>query len=153
MGAWEVVVVLPVRDGKLLMQLRDKIDGIDFPGHWGLFGGAIEVADGDPGAAAQRELFEEVGYWAPDMRCLDVKHYNLPLHIEEHRDLVQHSFYCSLAIPPDELELNEGMDWGLFSQAEILSGQLYSQRWKRPFPVVPNDVMLNVIVRAFALGY
>jgi 8-oxo-dGTP pyrophosphatase MutT (NUDIX family) len=47
-------------DGRYLMQLRSQKPGIFFPGHWGLFGGAVE-----PGESAEsalwRELEEEIG--------------------------------------------------------------------------------------------
>ncbi len=47
-------------DGRYLMQLRDRIAGIWFPGHWGLFGGAVDD-DETPLAAMHRELAEELG--------------------------------------------------------------------------------------------
>lgn len=47
-------------DGRYLMQLRDAVPGIWFPGHWGLFGGAVDD-DESPLAAMHRELEEELG--------------------------------------------------------------------------------------------
>lgn len=41
------------------MQLRDDRPGIWYPGHWGLFGGTIEVGE-RPEAALRRELAEEL---------------------------------------------------------------------------------------------
>ena len=43
------------------MQLRDDIPGIFYPGHWGLFGGAIEK-DENFEEALIRELSEELSY-------------------------------------------------------------------------------------------
>lgn len=54
--------------GRYLMQLRDDIPGILYPGHWGLFGGAIEPGE-TPEAAMRRELEEEIGF-APDAATL-----------------------------------------------------------------------------------
>jgi 8-oxo-dGTP pyrophosphatase MutT (NUDIX family) len=50
--------------GRYLMQLRDDIPGILYPGHWGLFGGGIEPGE-TPEAAMRRELAEEIGF-VPD---------------------------------------------------------------------------------------
>jgi len=44
-------------DGRILLQKRDAIRGIYFPGYWGLFGGAIE----SPENAIKRKLAEELG--------------------------------------------------------------------------------------------
>jgi 8-oxo-dGTP pyrophosphatase MutT (NUDIX family) len=59
--ASDAVVGLIVLDGtRYLMQKRSQKAGIFYPGHWGLFGGAV-----DPGETAEaalvRELREELG--------------------------------------------------------------------------------------------
>lgn len=55
------VALIVVDNERYLMQLRDQKPGIFYPGHWGVFGGAL-----DPGenveTALKRELFEELGY-------------------------------------------------------------------------------------------
>ena len=51
---------LIVVGGRYLMQLRDPKIGIFYPGHWGLFGGAIEPGETEAEALA-RELGEELG--------------------------------------------------------------------------------------------
>lgn len=55
-----VVGLIVCDDGRYLMQLRSQKPNIFYPGHWGLFGGAVdpgETAD----AALSRELREELG--------------------------------------------------------------------------------------------
>ena len=44
---------------RYLMQLRDQKAGIFYPGHWGLFGGAIDPGEA-PEVTLQRELVEEL---------------------------------------------------------------------------------------------
>ena len=52
--------ILLLEDGRYLLQLRDDIPGIWYPGHWGLFGGGVEPNE-DEVTALRRELREEIG--------------------------------------------------------------------------------------------
>jgi 8-oxo-dGTP pyrophosphatase MutT (NUDIX family) len=59
-----VAAIITVEDGRYLMQLRDDIPRIFYPGHWGCFGGA--VGSGEDGLMAlRRELFEELEMSTP----------------------------------------------------------------------------------------
>jgi 8-oxo-dGTP pyrophosphatase MutT (NUDIX family) len=63
-GEDAVAAIVTVEDGRYLMQLRDDIPRIFYPGHWGCFGGA--VGPGEDGLdALQRELAEELEMQAP----------------------------------------------------------------------------------------
>jgi 8-oxo-dGTP diphosphatase len=48
------------RDGKMLLQQRDEIPQLPFPGHWTFFGGQVEPGE-SLHEALERELVEELG--------------------------------------------------------------------------------------------
>ena len=54
-----VAAIVVVDRERYLMQLRDDIPNIWYPGHWGLFGGAVDAGE-DEIAALRRELREEL---------------------------------------------------------------------------------------------
>ncbi len=58
-GEDAVAALITVEDGRYLMQLRDDIPRIFYPGHWGCFGGAVSPGE-DEIEALQRELAEEL---------------------------------------------------------------------------------------------
>jgi 8-oxo-dGTP pyrophosphatase MutT (NUDIX family) len=58
-GEHAVAAIITVEDGRYLMQLRDDIPRIFYPGHWGCFGGAVSPEENDM-EALQRELAEEL---------------------------------------------------------------------------------------------
>lgn len=54
-----VCALIILEDGRYLMQLRDQKADIFYPGHWGLFGGAVDRGE-EPLEALYRELREEL---------------------------------------------------------------------------------------------
>lgn len=56
-----VAALIVLENGDYLLQLRDERPDIWYPGHWGLFGGAIEAGE-EPLAALMRELDEELDF-------------------------------------------------------------------------------------------
>jgi 8-oxo-dGTP pyrophosphatase MutT (NUDIX family) len=58
-GEDAVAAIITVEDGRYLMQLRDDIPRIFYPGHWGCFGGAVNPSEDDV-EAMRRELAEEL---------------------------------------------------------------------------------------------
>jgi 8-oxo-dGTP pyrophosphatase MutT (NUDIX family) len=63
---WCAAAIMPTRDGRYLMQLRDPIPGILLPDHWALFGGSIDPGESAE-AAMRRELVEELEYRAREV--------------------------------------------------------------------------------------
>ncbi len=55
-----VAAIILVDGEQYLLQLRDNFPHIFFPGHWGLFGGAIEPGESEE-QALRREVEEETG--------------------------------------------------------------------------------------------
>src|SRR5882672_8729111 len=51
--------LLVLEDERYLLQLRDDIPQIWYPGHWGLFGGSVDAGE-DALEALRRELREEL---------------------------------------------------------------------------------------------
>src|ERR1700674_5416517 len=57
-NATAAIIALPGK--RYLMQLRDQKPNIFYPGHWGVFGGAIDVGE-TPEQCLYREIEEELG--------------------------------------------------------------------------------------------
>lgn len=58
-----VAALLVLPDGRYIMQLRDIKPHIFYPGHWGLFGGAVDEGETER-EALKRELAEELDFEA-----------------------------------------------------------------------------------------
>jgi 8-oxo-dGTP pyrophosphatase MutT (NUDIX family) len=109
--------VIVLEDGRYLLQLRDLKPGIFYPGHWGLFGGAID-ADETAEAALRRELREEIGLVAEDLRPLTEFSFTCGRHGRIDR------YFYEVTIANDvlpALELHEGAQMKAFTGASILS--------------------------------
>ena len=120
-----VAVAILHQNGKFLLQLRDDIPGIVYPGHWGLFGGHIEPGE-SPDAAIQRELLEEIGY-APTVLS--------QFTLYEDAQVVRYVYQGELAVDLSQLVLNEGWDMALATVEEIGRGDRYSQQAKQIKPL------------------
>ena len=117
-------------DGRYLMQHRDDIPGIWFPGHWGLFGGAVEDAE-TPLQAMRRELEEELGIKGREPRYFSQVIFDLG---DPEAGFRRRYFYI-LDIEEREVAgftLGEGQGMRLFSAGELLAGDL-------PRRLVPYD--------------
>ncbi len=128
------------REGKYLIQLRDDIPGIVYPGVWALFGGSLEPGE-EPEAGLRRELVEEIGYAGEKL-----KEFGLNTQGDRHR----HLFSGALTVPLTELQLNEGSDFKLLTQEEIVSGKAYSPQAgvDQPIGDFHRQIILDFIATA-----
>lgn len=115
-----VAAIIQPGKGRYLMQLRDPLDWIFFPGHWGLFGGAIDEGEGSV-EALRRELNEEL---ALDVSVDDISYFtrlDMDFSFAGHGVKKRDFFRIEIdeAVVP-ELQLREGADMRVFSSEDIL---------------------------------
>ena len=112
----EVALGILYQGDCLLLQLRDDIPTIIYPGCWAIFGGHLEIGE-SPLQAVNREIWEEIGFKMGN-----------PVYFQTYSDqyAIRHVFSHPLTVPLTELNLQEGWDLGLASPADIDQGKLYS---------------------------
>lgn len=115
-----VAAIIQPADGCYLMQLRDPLEHIFFPGHWGLFGGAIEEGESDIDAL-RRELLEEL---ALDVSARDFSYFtriDLDFSFSGRGKIRRDFFHLRIdeSLVP-ELKLGEGAELRVFTGKEIL---------------------------------
>lgn len=116
--AREVAIAILYQSDKILLQLRDDIPTIVYPGVWGMFGGHIEPTE-TPLETIKRELLEEIGYVPPRL-------YEFSSYATE--EAVLHVFHGALEVGLEQLILGEGWDMELVSRDDIIAGQAYSKQ-------------------------
>jgi 8-oxo-dGTP pyrophosphatase MutT (NUDIX family) len=101
--------------GAYVLQLRDDIPGIAYPGMWTLFGGALEP-DEEPGHGLRREITEELGIMLNGCRLL----WQVDRFSEFWRQPVRHWFFVADATDewPSHV-VREGKAAGLFRFEEL----------------------------------
>jgi 8-oxo-dGTP diphosphatase len=102
--------------GRVLLQLRDDIPTIPFPGMWAIPGGMLEPPE-TPLACIVREVAEELGV---EMAPADVTH----LMTRTRSYGVEHTFTARLDVPAEEIRLTEGQRVAWFPVAEAVGMDL-----------------------------
>lgn len=123
----EVAIAILYQNDQFLLQLRDDIPGIFFPGYWAFFGGHLEPGE-DPSTAVYRELEEEIGYRAPKLNLFERF---------ETEQVVRNVFHGPLVVPVESLVLSEGWDMGLWTVEDIHRGSRYSAKAQQERPLGP----------------
>ena len=110
--------------GRYLLQLRDDIPTITFPGYWGLFGGALESLE-TPNLAIKRELYEELLYLPASIELFFSYTYSLEeVNIIDRETTV---FICSMEKDDiDKLNLKEGRCFSFFITQELKNRIFFS---------------------------
>lgn len=133
----EVAIAILYQDDRFLLQLRDDIPTIAWPGHWAFFGGHLEPGE-DPDTAVYRELEEEIGYTAPQLSLFE--------RVED-ETVVRHVYHGLLVVPVEQLVLTEGLDLGLWSVEDIRRGKRFSARANEERPLGPphRQILLSFL--------
>jgi 8-oxo-dGTP diphosphatase len=148
--AVEVAIAILLQGDRVLMQLRDDIPGIIYPGHWGFFGGHLE-ANETPEQAVRREVLEEIGYQMPAAELFGIYSDidgDRPT-TKQQTSVRRYVFQAPLTIPLTDLQLNEGWDMALLSQETTQKGQAYSekaQQW-RPIPPIHQQILMDFFAK------
>jgi 8-oxo-dGTP diphosphatase len=98
--------------GRVLLQLRDDIPTIPFPGMWAIPGGMLEPPE-TPLACIVREVAEELGV---EIAPADATH----LMTRTRSYGVEHTFTARLDVPAEEIRLTEGQRVAWFPVAEAV---------------------------------
>lgn len=135
----EVAIAILHTSDQFLMQLRDNIPGILYPGYWGFFGGHIDPGE-TPEVAVKRELLEEISYAPPEV-----------VEFGRYSDsrVLRHVFHAPLTVELDQLVLNEGWDMGLLTPEQVRAGSCYSDKagQERPIGPIHQQILLDFINR------
>ncbi|WP_414527640.1 NUDIX hydrolase [Nodularia chucula] len=130
-----VAIAILYQEDKFLMQLRDNIPGILYPGYWGLFGGHLETGE-TPEIAVHREVQEEIGYTLTEF-------FQFACYADD--TVVRHVFHAPLLVELNQLNLNEGWDMGLLTSEDIRQGKCYSPIANeiRPLGAIHQTIILD----------
>ncbi|MEL0263883.1 MAG: NUDIX hydrolase [Synechococcus sp.] len=124
----EVAIAMIECDGRWLLQLRDDIEGILYPGQWALFGGHLDPGE-TPEVALRRELEEEINWAGSDLT---------PWFELRDGERIRHFFRGPLAVPFGSLTLLEGQDMVLAELDELLTGSIWSPKCQEKRLLAPS---------------
>ena len=124
----EVAIAMIECDGRWLLQLRDDIEGILYPGQWALFGGHLDPGE-TPEVALRRELEEEINWAGSDLA---------PWFELRDEQRIRHFFRGPLAVPFSSLTLLEGQDMVLAELDELIIGSIWSPKCHEKRSLAPS---------------
>lgn len=132
------------REDRFLLQLRDDFPHILYPGHWGFFGGHIEVGE-TPESGLIRELEEEITYKPTSVRLF---------RTFTNSNRYAYIYSVSLTVTLDQLQQNEGQDMTLADLDAIKTGTIYSQKLQeyRPMGEFHQKVLLEFAQKEIVSG-
>ena len=132
-----VAIAILHQGDQFLMQLRDDIPGIPYPGYWAFFGGHLEPGEA-PEDAMQRELLEEIGYQPPVLSKFGI-------YADD--KVVRHVFHGPLTVGIEAFVLGEGWDFGFFTIEDIKRGDRYSEIAQQVRPLGPphQQILLDFL--------
>lgn len=115
-----VAALIQPGDGRYLMQLRDPLEHIFFPGHWGMFGGAVDPGEGAL-EALSRELYEELELEITEKDVEFFTRLDLDFSCAGHEKVWRDFYYVPIEQEQlSKLRLHEGTALAVFEAEEIL---------------------------------
>lgn len=116
--------IIVIEDGRYLLQLRDDIPGIWYPGHWGLFGGGVDPGE-DEISALRRELREEIELDITEGQARLFTRFDFDLRPAGRACYFRSYYHVSIPLATlPQLTLHEGAALKAFSGEEALSLRL-----------------------------
>jgi 8-oxo-dGTP pyrophosphatase MutT (NUDIX family) len=117
--AHAVAALLVLEDGRYILQLRDDLPQIWYPGHWGLFGGAIDNGE-DELTALRRELKEELELEVGEAHLFTTFRYDLaPLGLDKY---IRSYFVVPVSLAAwERVVVHEGSDARALTGEQALS--------------------------------
>ncbi len=142
----EVAIAILHKNKQFLLQLRDDIPTIVYPGHWAFCGGHLEPGE-DADTAVVRELQEEIAYVPPKLS----RFRRTIGPTQDGRKILRNFYHGELTVPVTALELNEGQELGLASISDIQRGLYFSKKnqEERPIPPQHQQILLEFIETYF----
>jgi 8-oxo-dGTP pyrophosphatase MutT (NUDIX family) len=133
----QVAIAILHQDDQFLMQLRDPIPTILYPGYWAFFGGHIEPGE-TPEIAVVREILEEVNYKMPSVTKFGI--------YDDDR-VIRHVFAAPFNVGLADLTLTEGWDMDLLTVEDIQRGDRFSANANevRPLSPIHQRILLDFI--------
>ncbi|UBF26509.1 NUDIX domain-containing protein [Kovacikia minuta CCNUW1] len=133
----QVAIAILRYGSRFLLQLRDDIPGIFYPGQWALFGGHVEPGESTDDAM-RRELLEEISYAPPVLKIFGC-------YADDRA--IRHVYQGELEVDMDKLILKEGWDLDLWTPEEIRRGDRYSLRAQqvRPLGNLHQRILLDFL--------